>query len=60
MARACSTQGRNEICIQNFSLLGKKKPLEIPWRRLNDNIKICLELGCQGVNCAQLVQDQDQ
>jgi hypothetical protein len=48
--------GGNEKCLQNISFLEEKKSLEIPCHRLNDNIKICLELGHEGVTCAQLAQ----
>jgi hypothetical protein len=38
-----------------------KIPLEMPWCRWEDNIKMGLrEIGCEGVDWMHLAQDRDQ
>jgi len=41
--------------------LGEKRPLGIPWRRWEDNIRIGLqEVGCGDVDWIELAQDRDR
>ena len=62
MGRACSTQGGNQKCIQNFS--GKpegKRPLGRPRRRWEDIIKTDLrEVVCDAGEWIDLAQDRMQ
>jgi hypothetical protein len=40
---------------------GGKGPLENPWRRWEDNIKMCFqEVGCGGMDWMVLAQDRDR
>jgi hypothetical protein len=56
MGWACSAYGGEERCIQGFGG-GNLRPLGIPRRRREDNIKADLqEMGCEGMDWIELAQ----
>jgi predicted lipase len=62
MSGTCSTLGRDEKCIQNFSRKSEgKRPLGRHWSRWEDNIRMDVrEIGWEVVGWINVALDRDQ
>jgi len=52
---------RKGVCRVSVEKPERKRPLGRPRHRWEDNIKVDLqEVGCEGTDCIELVQDRDR